>query len=259
MTQPDGPTEYPANWPGATPQRSEPPSVAVELAIRVTWRRSTTTLYNNCWTARVAEVCADMLNTTAASMQSARQLIAAVKDLGITPPKPLNDIIAGFDVLATHAAQPDPAQTIIDAAADGELTAEHLDELINEAATAQLLNEYRGPLCQRLEGRFVERFHKALCDGAADEILDGLRPDFDAAAQALDAATAAVDINVDPRQLAEHGHTRRTGSVAQHPTRRADAGRHLDNGPPVRPPLDGLGCPRACRKASTRAASPTKP
>jgi len=33
MTQPDEPTAYPTNWPGARPQKYESPSVAVELAI----------------------------------------------------------------------------------------------------------------------------------------------------------------------------------------------------------------------------------
>jgi len=33
MTQPPDPTAYPSNWPGARPQRSESPSVAVEVAV----------------------------------------------------------------------------------------------------------------------------------------------------------------------------------------------------------------------------------
>ena len=258
MTQPDGPTAYPANWPGARPQGSESPSVAVELAIESYLAALDDNALQQLFNARVAEVCTDMLNTTAASMQSARQLIAAVKDLGITPPKPLNDIIAGFDVLATHAAQPDPAQTIIDAAADGELTAEHLDELINEAATAQLPTS--------TEDRCANAWRASSSNGSTKRCVTG---------PPMRSWTACGPTSTPPhkhstlrqrpstststRASSPNTAPRRTGSVAQHPTRRADAGRHLDNGPPVRPPLNGLGCPETCRKASTRAASPTKP
>lgn len=58
---------------------------------------------------------------------------------------------------------------------------------------------------QRAETLFIERFFKELCQGAADEILDSLRPQFDSAAETLAEALTVVDINVDPRQLAETG------------------------------------------------------
>ena len=77
------------------------------------------------------------------------------------------------------------ARTIVDAAADGTLTADRITDLIAEAARAQSIATYTGELRQRTERLFVGAFYEALQDGAADEILDSLRPAFDTAAEAF--------------------------------------------------------------------------
>ena len=77
------------------------------------------------------------------------------------------------------------ARTIVDAAADGTLTADRITDLIAEAARAQSIATYTGELRQRTERLFVGAFYEALQDGAADEILDSLRPAFDTAAEAI--------------------------------------------------------------------------
>jgi hypothetical protein len=133
-----------------------------------------------------------------------RSLAASVEKAGGTVPTVLQNLVGGFDDLAGQMEQPsDPARAILDAYAAGK--PDRAAELIAAAAQIQHDADYRVGLRQRAEVLFRERFFKELCQGAADEILDSLRPQFDAAAEALAAATAVVDINVDPRQLAETG------------------------------------------------------
>ena len=76
----------------------------------------------------------------------------------------------------------------MDAAADGILTADRITDLIAEAARAQSIATYLGDLKWRAERLFVAAFHQAIDDGAADEILDSLRPQFHEAAEAIAAA-----------------------------------------------------------------------
>ena len=73
----------------------------------------------------------------------------------------------------------------MDAAADGTLTADRITDLIAEAARAQSIATCTGELRQRTERLFVGAFCEALQDGAADEILDSLRPASDTAAEAI--------------------------------------------------------------------------
>jgi len=146
-----------------------------------------------------------MLNTIAASMQSARQLLAATETAGGQVPPVLSQIVSGYDLLTAAPAQSDPVRPIVESAAAGELTAEHLDQLCADAAQAEAAHTYRTRLRGHAEGLFTERFFKALCDGAADVVLDSLREPFTEAAQALAEALKVVDINVPAAQLAEHG------------------------------------------------------
>jgi hypothetical protein len=81
-------------------------------------------------------------------------------------------------------------RTIVDAAVDGTLTAERLDDLIAEAAHTQMRATYTGELRRRTERMFVGAFFEALQSGAADEILEGLRLAFDTAAEAIAQARA---------------------------------------------------------------------
>ena len=60
------------------------------------------------------------------------------------------------------------ARTIVDAAADGTLTADRITDLIAEAARAQSIATYTGELRQRTERLFVGAFYEALQDGAAE-------------------------------------------------------------------------------------------
>jgi hypothetical protein len=82
------------------------------------------------------------------------------------------------------------------AAVDGTLTETRLAEEIAEAAHAQSIATYRGELRRNSQGLFVGAFHTALQSGAADEILDSLRPSFDQAAEAI-AKAKALGINAE--------------------------------------------------------------
>jgi hypothetical protein len=74
---------------------------------------------------------------------------------------------------------------IVAAAVDGTLTEERITDLIAEAARAQSIVTYTAELRQRSERMFVTAFFEALQSGAADELLDSLRPAFDTAAEAI--------------------------------------------------------------------------
>jgi hypothetical protein len=85
---------------------------------------------------------------------------------------------------------------IVGAAVDGTVTAYRRDALITEAALPQMRAVYLGDLKRRTERLFVAAFHQALDDGAADEILDSLRAQFDAASEAI-AKAKALGINAE--------------------------------------------------------------
>ena len=95
------------------------------------------------------------------------------------------------------------ARTIVDAAADGTLTADRITHLIAEAARAQSIATYTGELRQRTERLFVGAFYEALQDGAADEILDSLRPAFDTAAEAIAQARDLIPVET-PAEMFLH-------------------------------------------------------
>ena len=81
----------------------------------------------------------------------------------------------------------------MDLALKGGLDQRALDKLLPAAATAQMVNTYRQELAARAEHTLVGQFHRELEAGAADEILDSLRPQFDRHAAAI--ATAKIPVH----------------------------------------------------------------
>jgi hypothetical protein len=138
-----------------------------------------------------------------ASMMDAQQLVWAVEGLKVTPPAVLVNLVTGYELLSPTVmpAVVDPAAAIIAAAEDGKLTQKTLDDLLAKASTEAAANEYRQLFRTQAERKFLQRFYVALGDGAADEILDGLRPQFDTAAAELAAARAVVDMRATPERL----------------------------------------------------------
>lgn len=145
------------------------------------------------------------LNAIGASVHSARSLVESVENAGGAAPAVLHRLLDAADLLVEQPAPPDPVRPVIDAAVAGELDEERLTALLAEASRDASAADYRAHIRARCESALVDRFFRALCDGAADEILDGLRAQFDEAAKQLADATATIAINVDPRQLADHG------------------------------------------------------
>jgi hypothetical protein len=88
----------------------------------------------------------------------------------------------------------------VEAAKDGSLTAERLDDLIAEAAAQQSRVTYRGDMKRSCARPFVNAFFTELQSGAADEILDSLRERFIEAADAIDAARNLIN----PESSVEH-------------------------------------------------------
>ena len=133
------------------------------------------------------------------------QLVTATREAGGQAPKILVDILDGAALLNNRSAVPDPARNIVKASVDGSLTAETLDELIIEAAHAQLINTYAGELRARCERLFVEQFHKALRDGACDELLSSLRPIWDQHSAAVSEARSQINSDSTAEHILESG------------------------------------------------------
>ena len=137
------------------------------------------------------------------TMRHAQGLLSALEGIKVTPPKVLQNIVNGFDLLGApiQAVPADPANAILAAAADGKLTAKSLDELLTAAAAETATNNYRQEFRLKAERKFARGFHAALLDGAADQILDGLRPQFEGVAAELTTARDLVDQDTPARLL----------------------------------------------------------
>ena len=103
----------------------------------------------------------------------------------------------------------DVLKPILDKALAGELDAKAVDLMLAAAATQQQIAEFRRDLRRIAEPAVVRRFHKALKDGCADEVLDSLRrPVFDEAAQGLARAKAAgINAESDPAHILSTGNS----------------------------------------------------
>ena len=109
--------------------------------------------------------------------------------------------MAAAHLLNTQSAASDTAKSIVAAAADGTLTEKRLNTLIDEAAQQQSRANYVGELRARSERLFVNAFHQALADGAADQLIDSLRPAWDGAAEAIGAARALINAESSADQI----------------------------------------------------------
>ena len=136
-------------------------------------------------------------------MRHAQGLLSALEGIKVTPPKVLQNIVKGFDLLGApiQAVTADPANAILAAAADGKLTAKSLDELLTAAAAETATNSYRQEFRLKAERKFARGFQAALVEGAADQVLDGIRPQFDSVAEELTAARDVVDLHATPERL----------------------------------------------------------
>ena len=116
----------------------------------------------------------------------------SVTSAGGQLPESLAALLRGYDVLTSPVVNQDPANAILDAAADGTLTAAKLAKLLPAAAAADNEQRVRAELASRAERMLVSRWYRTLeKDHAADAILDSMRPAFDEHAEAITQAKAA--------------------------------------------------------------------
>jgi len=139
--------------------------------------------------------------TPTTSLSDCRRLVDAVQEAGGRVPGVLTNLLAGAALLAAQGTTTDPAKAIVAAALSGQLTEKRLDAMLLDYATATAANAYRGELRQRSERLFCQAVHKALADGAADQLLDSLRPQFDKAAAAIVAARDAIPPDTPAEQF----------------------------------------------------------
>ena len=126
-------------------------------------------------------------------LQRFAQQVAAAKG---TLPDALGNLLRGYGVLTSPAATEDPANAILDAVVDGSLTEAKLQKMLPPAALADKTGEFRAGLAGRAERMCVQRWYRELEKGAADQILDSLRPEFDRHVEAI-AEAKACGINAE--------------------------------------------------------------
>ena len=110
-------------------------------------------------------------------------------------------ILTGWDVLIAPALVQAPEKAIVEAARNGELTPDTLADLIAEAARQQSVATYCADMKRNCERPLVAAFHKALQSGAADLVLDSLRPAFDKAVAAIETARDLIPTDQPAEQF----------------------------------------------------------
>lgn len=135
-----------------------------------------------------------------ASLTDIRRFADNITQAGGTVPPPLANLLASAELLMTPGATEDPLRPILDQALAGRLDQKRLDTMLADAARVQQIANYKQDLRQRGERAVVERWHQALKDGCADDILDSLRPVFDEHAQAISRTRSVIN----PESTLEH-------------------------------------------------------
>ena len=85
-------------------------------------------------------------------------------------------------------------------ALNGTLNQKKLDSLLASAATAQMIDAYRGDLARRAEHVLVGAWHRAI-ETCADTILDSVRSQFDEAAAGIARAKALISMDSSPEHV----------------------------------------------------------
>ena len=115
----------------------------------------------------------------------------SVASAGGTLPTSLGHLLRSHELLTSPAAAGDPANAILDAAADGTLDEKLLDKLLPAAAAADSANDYRQKLASRAERMLVSKWYRLSRPAPQTEVLDSMRPEFDRHAAGIAEAKAA--------------------------------------------------------------------
>ena len=94
---------------------------------------------------------------------------------------------------------------ILDHILAGTLDEKTLDKLIAPAALAAMQNQFRGDLARSAEHTIVGAWHRALRDGGADAVLDGLRASFTKHAEAIQDAKRWINVESTTEHLIASG------------------------------------------------------
>ncbi|REE76811.1 hypothetical protein C8E05_6310 [Rhodococcus wratislaviensis] len=132
------------------------------------------------------------------TISTCRGFLANLTALGIEAPAELTNILASWDDLRNFTNAPDTTAEEIKAhAAAGTLTEKKLADLAKRGADEAARRQYVSQLTGN-EVAIASRFHNALAEGAADTILDQLRPVVEKAAEGIAQAKSVINGDEDP-------------------------------------------------------------
>jgi hypothetical protein len=189
------PTDYPDRWRravGAPTQNAT--SEAVVLAVDSYVAALTPDQFDQLVAPHPRPL---MINIAMIGARHAKALLTATTDCEGTSPKALSDLVDSLGAVAKAATITDPTNDLINAVLAGTLRGDELDERIAQAARPGNRRIPYAGLRQRAELAVMKEFVNALQDGAAGQIIDSLRPQFDAATKALIGCGEIVDLNTD--------------------------------------------------------------
>jgi hypothetical protein len=136
------------------------------------------------------------------SFRDCMTFAAAIRALGGTVPGPLAGLLSSHSVLSAPADAQRPDDAIVDAALKGELDHEMLERLLPAAAALQAQQVYRGDLSRSCEHTLLGEWHRQLNKGgAADMILDSLRPSWDKHVEQVQVARGLFNPESSPEHV----------------------------------------------------------
>ena len=138
------------------------------------------------------------------SITDCEQFADNIARAGGTVPDVLAHLLSSHQLLSRQEAAESPEKALMTAALNGSLDQKTLDRLLPAAATAALVDNYRGDLARRSEHVLVGEFHRQMTT-AADKILDSMRERFDEHAAAIAHARSLIDPESDPEHILASG------------------------------------------------------
>jgi hypothetical protein len=129
------------------------------------------------------------------------RLASSVAAAGGEIPSTLGHLLLAHDLLSSPGAAQPPERDIMTAALKGQLTDEKLAKLLPTAATAAMIANYARELAQNCAHVLLGQIHREIEGGAADQILDSLRPKFDEHAAEIARARSLIDPESSPEHI----------------------------------------------------------
>jgi hypothetical protein len=134
-----------------------------------------------------------------------QKFATAITAAGGRLPNPLAHLLSAYEVLNAAAATQRPETDILTHALNGTLDSKKLAELAPAAATADMVNGYCRQLADRSAHVLLGEWHRAMKAGAADEVLNSLRPSWDRHRAAIAEARSLIDPESSAEQVIASG------------------------------------------------------